>query len=96
MSIASHTIEDVRREGGEYGQELAAALVLARTRGADRALQRQMARLVLLRIEAAVEKLKDTSSTELVEAYERSAKKGVHDELIRSGVVVPEAGRHAA
>ncbi len=97
MSIRVHTFEEVRRLGSEYGQELAAALVLASSRGADRALKRQMARIVLGQIAAAVERLKGASFPgALTEAYERAAREGVHDELLKNQAIAARLERHAA
>lgn len=53
VEMSSVNIEGkVRRRGNEYGRELAAALVLASSRGnPDRAMTRQMAQVLLDQIE---------------------------------------------
>jgi hypothetical protein len=97
MTIAAQTTDEIRRLGGEYGEELAAALVLASNRGADHALKREMARLVLYRIEGAVEQLRHAAYPDaLLAVYEQAVRKGVHDELVRNGVGVAMPERHAA
>jgi hypothetical protein len=98
MSGRIHTFEEVRRLGGEFGRELAAALVLASGReNADRALQRQMAGIVLRQIAVAVEKLENSAFPEnLVKLYERAAREGVRDELLKSRAVAAGLARRAA
>jgi hypothetical protein len=97
MSSRVHRFQEVRRLGGEYGRELAAALVLASSRTADRALKRQMARIVLRQIAAAVEKLKNAAfPAELTLVYERAARQGVHEELLKNQEIAARLHRHAA
>jgi hypothetical protein len=98
MSSRVHTFEEVRRLGGALGRELAAALVLASGRGnVDRALQRQMARIVLREIAVAVEKLRNAAfPADLTALYERAAREGVRDELLKNTAVAAELRRHAA
>ena len=98
MSSRVHTFEDVRRLGSEHGHELAAALVLASSRGdADRALKRQMARIVLSQIAAAVEQLRNAAfPDELAALYEHAARQGVRDELLKSQAIAARLERRAA
>jgi hypothetical protein len=80
------TSVEIERSGHEYGQELAAALVLASNRtGADTAAKRQMAQIVLREIDSAVETLRKSSAPLLlIAAYEQACRAGVKDELQRS------------
>ena len=96
MSTAN-TEKEVRRRGNEYGRELAAALVLASSRGnPDRAMKRQMAQIVLDQIEPAVEALKNGAFPERrIQIYERAVRSGVHEELLTSGVVTTHLRRAA-
>jgi hypothetical protein len=98
MTVEMHTEAEVRRQGGEYGRELAAALLLASSRGdADRALKAEMARIVLRQISAAVETLEDAAfPAHLVGLYESAAREGVRDELLRSRDIAAGFNRHAA
>jgi hypothetical protein len=98
MSSRIQSFEEVRRLGGEFGRELAAALMLASGRGnADRALQRQMARIVLRQIAVAVEKLEKAAfPAELTALYKRAAREGVRDELLKSRAVAAGLERRAA
>jgi hypothetical protein len=98
MSSSVHTEWEVRRLGSEYGHELAAALLLASSRGnADRVLTREMARIVLRELDAAVRKLRNASfPADLTALYERAARAGVRDELLKSRAVAAGLERHAA
>lgn len=98
MSSSVHTEAEVRRLGSAYGRELAAALVLASNRGnADVAVKRQMTRIVLREIDAAVGKLRYASfPTELTALYERAARDGVRNELMKSRAVAAGLERRAA
>lgn len=98
MSSGVHSVDDIRRLGSEYGRDLAAALVLASDRaGDDRALKRQMAGLVLGEIAAALEKLRNAAiSSDLIEVYERGAREGVRDELLKSKAIAAQVERRAA
>ena len=98
MSSRVERFEEVRRLGGEFGRELAAALMLASNRAnAERALQRQMARIVLRQIALAVEKLENAAfPADLVALYERAAREGVRDELLKSQAVAAGLERRAA
>jgi hypothetical protein len=85
MSSRVPTQQEVRRIGNEYGCQLAAALVLASSRGnADRAMKRQMAQLVIDQIEAAVQELKNaTVPAELMQIFQQEARNGVCEELLK-------------
>lgn len=98
MSGSVHTEAEVRRLGAQYGQELAAALLLASSRGdADVALKRQMARIVLREIGSVVAKLSDSSfPAHLVAVYENAARAGVRDGLMKSQAVAAGLERRAA
>ncbi|MGH6923499.1 MAG: hypothetical protein ACRED5_07140 [Propylenella sp.] len=98
MSSRIQRFEEVCRLGGEFGRELAAALMLASGRGnADRALQRQMARIVLRQIAVAVEKLENAAyPAKLIRAYERAAREGVLNELLKSQAIAAKLERRAA
>ena len=86
---------EVERSGREYGQELAAALVLASRRpGADNDMKRQMAQIVLREIAAAVKSIGEKVPGEDVKVYEAACRAGVRTELERSLAV--EGARHAA
>lgn len=77
--------EEMERSGREYGEELAAALVLASRRsGSDDTMKRQMAQIVLREIASAVKSLGQTVPGHLVRAYEAACRAGVRDELQRS------------
>ena len=91
MFSRAHTEDEVRRIGTEYGRELAAAMVLASSRGnADRTLKRQMAQIVLDQIEATVQELKAGAvPADLVQIYQR-ARDGVREELLMSGAIVAQ------
>jgi hypothetical protein len=90
--------QEVRRLGRDYGHELAAALLLAsRQPGADRALTRQMTQIVLREIDAAVLKLRNAAfPAELTAIYERGAKQGVRDVLLKSRAVAAADVNRAA
>ena len=86
---------EVERTGREYGEELAAALVLASRRpGADNQMKREMAQIVLREIAAAVKSIGEKIPGEDVKVYEAACRAGVRAELERSLVV--ESARHAA
>ncbi len=98
MSDRARVAEEMARMGREYGQELAAALVLASSRNAgDRGLKTHMAWLVLQQIDAAVERLRKAGlPTDLGDVYQHGARQGVHDELVESGAVAADTYRRAA
>ncbi len=98
MSDRMKVAEEMARMGREYGQELAAALVLAsRRNAADRGLKKQMARLVLHQIDAAVKRLRKAGlPADLGDLYAHGARQGVHDELVESGAVAADTYRRAA
>jgi hypothetical protein len=99
MSIALHTpMAELERSGREYGEDLAAALVLASRRaGAANDLKRQMAKIVLREISAAVDTLRGASvPANLLAAYELACRAGVRGELERSLAAGAQAARHAA
>ena len=86
---------EVERSGLEYGEELAAALVLASRRpGADNDMKREMAQIVLREIAAAVKSIGEKIPGELVKVYEAACRAGVRAELERSLAI--EGARHAA
>ena len=97
MSSRVQTEKEVRRRGNEYGCELAAALVLASSRGdADRALKRQMAQVVLDQIEDAVRELRGGAfPADLIQIYERGAREGVREEILKSGAITTQLRRAA-
>ena len=96
FSHADAQVHQMERSGREYGQELAAALVLAsRGAGADNDMKRQMAQIVLREIGAEVKKLGETVPGYLVSAYELACRTGVRDELERS-LAADARRRHAA
>jgi hypothetical protein len=86
---------EIEREGREYGEELAAALVLASRRpGADNDTKREMAQIVLREIASAVKTMGEVVPGELVKVYEAACRAGVRAELERNLVV--QGARHAA
>ena len=91
MSGQTSTEREAYLIGHEDGRELAAALVLASNRGkAERALTQRMAQIVLDQIEIKVRHLTNTRLAPiLIQNYERGARHGVRDELLKSGVVKP-------
>lgn len=84
--------------GSEFGHDLAAALVLASSRaGDDGAVKREMAGIVLRQIAAAVRTLEEADfPADLTAAYERAARQGVRDELLKSRAVADQMKRRAA
>jgi hypothetical protein len=98
MTVDTYTETEFRQHGSEYGRELAAALVLASSRGnADRALKAEMARIVLGQIESAVRTLEDAAfPSDLIALYESAARQGVRDELLRSRDIAAGFNRRAA
>jgi hypothetical protein len=97
MSSQIHLEQEVRRIGNDYGCELAAALVLASSRGnADRILKRQMAQIVLDQIEGAAQELKNAPiPAELIQIFRRGARNGVREELLMSGAIAGQLHRAA-
>jgi hypothetical protein len=97
MSSQIHLEQEVRRIGNDYGCELAAALVLASSRGnADRMLKRQMAQIVLDQIEGAAQELKNAPvPAELIQIFWRGARNGVREELLMSGAIAGQLHRAA-
>ena len=97
MSSRVPTSQEAQRIGNEYGCELAAAAVLASSRGnADRAMKRQMAQLVIDQIEAAVQELKNaTVPAELIQIFQQAARNGVCEELLKSGAIAAQWHRAA-
>lgn|SRR6188508_2119720 len=91
MSGQTSTEREAYVIGHEDGRELAAALVLASNRGkAERALTRRMAQIVLDQIEIKVRHLTNTRLAPiLIQNYERGARHGVRDELLKCGVAKP-------
>jgi hypothetical protein len=72
-----------RQIGAEYGRDLAAALLLAVDRGADREAEHEMAQIVLREIGAAVQRLRETGLPELLVAtYERACRQSCREELL--------------
>lgn len=84
--LAAHNIPEIfdSRTGAEYGQDLAAALIRAgRDLGTDQ--KREMSRIVLREITAAVEGLRASGIPEShVEAFERACRRACRDELLRA------------
>jgi hypothetical protein len=69
--------------GAEYGRDLAAALLLAVEKGADRETEQAMAQIVLREIGAAVERLRAARLPELlVAAYERACRESCREQLM--------------
>jgi hypothetical protein len=86
---------EVERSGREYGEELAAALVLASRRpGADNDMKREMAQIVLREIATAVKAIGEKIPGEDVKRYEAACRAGVRAELERS--LSFQSARHAA
>ena len=86
---------EVERSGREFGEELAAALVLASRRpDTDNDMKRQMAQIVLREIAAAVKEIGQRIPGEDVKLYEAACRAGVRAELERSLSV--HGARHAA
>jgi len=72
-----------RQIGAEYGRDLAAALLLAVERGADRDIEHDMAQIVLREINAAVDRLRTARMPELlVAAYERACRESCRAQLL--------------
>ena len=90
--------QEVRELGSAFGHDLAAALVLASSRnGDDSEMKREMAGIVLGQIAAAVRTLEDAEfPANLTAAYERAARRGVRDELLKSQAIAEEMQRRAA
>jgi len=97
MSSQLHAHDTVRRIGLEYGRELAAALLLATRRNdADTGMTRRMAQIVVREIAAAVAKLQAAAlSDEVVATYERAARDGVGEGLLRNGIAARTERRAA-
>jgi len=90
-------MHEIEREGREYGEELAAALVMASRRpGADNDTKREMAQIVLREIASAVKTIGEVVPGELVKAYEAACRAGVRAELERNLAVNSAHARHAA
>lgn len=72
-----------RQIGAEYGRDLAAALLLAVERGADRDDEHEMARIVLREIDAAVGRFRAARLPDfLVATYERACRESCRAELM--------------
>jgi hypothetical protein len=72
-----------RQIGAEYGRDLAAALLMAVERGADRGVEHEMAQIVLREINAAAARLRAARLPELlVAAYERACRESCRTELL--------------
>ena len=85
---------EVERSGREFGEELAAALVLASRRpDTDNDMKRQMAQIVLREIATAVKAIGERVPGEDVKVFEAACRAGVRAELERS---LGESARHAA
>lgn len=96
MSHSVDVAQRTHRLGREFGQDLAAALVLASGRDANRNVKREMAQIVLRQINAAVERLAGSDFPPvLIEAYKQSAREGVRDELLKNRSIAMELGRAA-
>lgn len=95
LHSSNHEIE---RSGREYGTDLAAALVLASRRaGEDIQTKRDMARIVLREIGAAIDELRRAEyPLEVVQAYEHGVREGVRDLIERHLGRAPQHARHAA
>ena len=98
MSHETLIEREVQELGSAFGHDLAAALVLASSRnGDDSALKREMAGIVLGQIAAAVRMLEDADfPAGLTAAYERAARRGVRNELLKSQAIAEEMQRRAA
>ena len=85
MSAAYSTPDTLHcRTGAEYGQDLAAALVQA-GRDLDTGRRRQMSKIVLREIAAAVEDLRAAGIPQAqVDAFERACRQACRDELLRA------------
>ena len=90
--------QEIRELGSAFGHDLAAALVLASSRNGDAsALKREMAGIVLGQIAAAVRALEDADfPADLTACYERAARRGVRDELLKSRAIAEGMERRAA
>jgi|SRR6186713_1907278 hypothetical protein len=98
-SFNAMTSAEIERSGYEYGEELAAALVLASSRAdADVRMKRDMAQIVLREIDSAVATLRNGKAPLLlVASYEEACRAGVRDELARSTASrAQQPDRHAA
>jgi len=99
-SFNTMTSTEIEQSGYEYGEELAAALLLASSRGdTDVRTKREMAQIVLREIDSAVKTLRSGNAPLLlVASYEQACRAGVRDELARSTASEsqPEPARHAA
>lgn len=72
-----------RQIGAEYGRDLAAALLLAVDRGADRDVEQEMAQIVLREINAALQRFRSAHMPEfLVATYERACRESCRAELL--------------
>jgi len=88
----------VTQSGSDYGQDLAAAFVLATSRGAaDQELTRHLTRIVLREISATVQTLRDAQlSVSAIDAYEHACLAACREELLRSARIPLSKNSEAA
>ena len=84
IAVESVPTKTIRQSGAEFGQDLAAALIVA-GKGLDRDAKRRMSQLVIREIAAAVQNLRDAGiPATAVESFERSCRDACRDELLRA------------
>jgi hypothetical protein len=94
IAVESVAVKSIRQSGAEYGQDLAAAMIVA-GKGLDRDQKRRMSQLVVREIAAAVQNLRDAGiPATAVESFERACREACRDELLRA--VETERGHERA
>ena len=87
----------VTQSGSDYGQDLAAAFVLASRVGVDQELTRHLTRIVLREISATVQTLRDAQlSVSVIDAYEHACLAACREELLRSARIPLSKNSEAA